>query len=260
MAELLSVKKERGVALITLENQKKLNAMSTALVRELREALEDIENDESVGVTVITSVGRAFCAGFNLEEIASKKRGIDIYPVVRNVHKLFLEMQDKGKPIIAAVNGMALGGGLEMTMACDIRIAAESAIFGVPEIHWGLLPVAGGMTRLPRLVGVGLAMELVLTGRNVKSDEALRIGLVNRVVPDDKLMEETMKMAEMIASAPAISIATGKATIYLNLDTNTYSATINESKAICKLLDTEDAQEGLHSFLEKRPHVPYKGR
>lgn len=260
MAELLSLKKIGWVGLITLENPKKRNAISSKLILEMHEALNDIEADNNIRVTVITGSGGAFCAGFNISELAGAKCGAEFYPTARNIHKLFLEMEDKGKPIIAAINGLTFGGGLEMSMACDIRIAAESAVFGVPEIVMGLLPAAGGMTRLPKLVGAGMAKELVLTGRQVKADEALRIGLLNKVVPDDQLMDEVMQMAELIASRPPISVAVGKATINRNLEADTYSATINESKSIIRLLDTEDAQEGLKAFLEKRPPAAFKGR
>lgn len=260
MGETLSLKKSKRVGLITLENPKKRNALSSTVVRELQEALSEIEADNEIRATVITGSGPAFSAGYNIAELAGAKTGSEFYPTARNIHKLFLEMEDKGKPIIAAINGIAMGGGLELAMACDIRIAAVSAVFGVPEILVGLLPAAGGMTRLPRLVGVGIAKELIYTGRQVKSDEALRIGLVNKVVPDDVLMEEAMQMAELIAGMPPISIAAGKSTVNQNMVTDIYSATINESKAIIKLLDTEDSQEGLKAFLEKRPPAAFKGR
>lgn len=262
MADLLSVKKEGMIALITLENPKKLNAISAKLVLEMHAALHDIEYDDNVRVAVITgsTAGIAFCAGYNLEEISSIKTGRDFYPTARNIHKLFFEMEGMGKPIIAAINGLTLGGGCEMAMACDIRIAAESAAFGVPEILLGLLPAAGGMTRLPRLVGPAVAKEMIFTGRQVKADEALRIGLVNKVVPNDQLMKEAMELAQLIAEKPPISIATGKITVNRNMEADQYSATMNESAAICKVLDTEDAREGLKSFLEKRKPAPYKGR
>lgn len=262
MAELLSVKKEGMIALITLENPKKLNAISSKLILEMHAALHDIEYDSNIRVVVITGspAGIAFCAGYNLEEIESIKTGRDFYPTARNIHKLFLEMEGMEKPIIAAINGLTLGGGLEMSMACDIRIAVESAVFGVPEIILGLLPAAGGMTRLPRLVGSALAREMVYTGRNVKADEALRVGLISKVVPKDLLMKEAMDLAQLIAEKPPISIATAKSTINRNLEVDLHSATLNESIAICKVLDTEDAREGLKSFIEKRKPAPFKGR
>jgi enoyl-CoA hydratase len=262
MADLLSLKKEGMVGVITLENPKKLNAISAKLVLEMNAAIHEIEYDDDLRVAVITGnpSGIAFCAGYNLEEVGSVKKGKEFYAPVRNLHKLFLEMEGMGKPIIAAVNGLALGGGCELAMACDIRIAAEAAVFGLPEILLGLLPAAGGMSRLPRLVSLGVAKEMIFTGRNVKSDEALRIGLVNKVVPNDQLMKEAMALAQVIAEKPPISIATGKTTVNRNMETDQYSATMNESAAICKVLDTEDAKEGLASFIEKRKPAPYKGR
>lgn len=259
MGETLSLKKMEQVSLITLEKPKKKNAISSKLIGEMLEALNEIEADNDLRVTVITGSGDSFCAGYDISELAGAKNGSEFYPRARNIHKLFLEMEDKGKPIIAAINGLTMGGGLEMSMACDIRIAAESAVFAVPEIHLGLLPAAGGMTRLPRLVGVGVAKELIYTGRRVTAEEAFRIGLLNKVVPDNQLMEEVMQMARLIASKPPISIAVGKYTVNQNMQTDIYSATINESKGLIKLLDTEDTQEGLKAFLEKRTAV-FKGR
>ncbi|MBF7083006.1 enoyl-CoA hydratase/isomerase family protein [Desulfallas sp. Bu1-1] len=247
------------MGLITLENPKKKNVISSKLISEMLEALNEIEADNNLRVTVITGSGDSFCAGYDISELAGAKSGREFYPRARNIHKLFLEMEDKEKPIIAAINGITMGGGLEMSMACDIRIAAESAVFAVPEIHVGLLPAAGGMTRLPRLVGVGMAKELIFTGRRVTAEEALRIGLLNKVVPDNQLMDEVMQMAKLIASRPPISIAVGKYTVNQNIQTDIYSATINESKSLIKLLDTEDTQEGLNAFLEKRTAV-FKGR
>lgn len=252
MGQLLFFKKLQHVGLITLENPAKKNAISPKLIGELREALNDIETDNSIRVTIITSSSSAFCAGYDISELGSLKNGDEFYPMLRDLHELFLQMEDKKKPIIAAINGIAMGGGFEMSMACDIRIAAESAVFALPEINMGLLPAAGGMTRLPRLVGAGIAKELIFTGRRISAEEALRIGLVNKVVSDEQLLDEAMQMANLIASKPPISIAAGKNIINQNLETDLHSATINESRGFVRLFDTEDAQEGIKAFLEKR--------
>lgn len=252
MDQMLSLKKMNRVGLITLENPRKRNAICPQLVREMMDILNVIEADNDLRVTVITGAGDSFCAGYDISELAGVKDGFEFYPQARNIHKLFLEMEEKGKPIIAAIKGLAMGGGLEMSMACDIRIAAENAIFAVPEIHMGMLPAAGGMTRLPKLVGIGMAKELIFTGRQFTAEEALRIGLLNKVVSDSQVLDEAMKMAETIAGMPPISIAVGKSTINQNFEADTYRATINESNAIAKVLDTEDGKEGLQAFLEKR--------
>lgn len=259
MSNSLTMSKMEHIGVITLENPKKLNAINPKLINEMWEALNVIEAENDIRVVIITGSGNSFCAGYDISELADVKLGSDFYPKSREIHELFLKMENMKKPIIAAINGLAMGGGLEMSLVCDIRIAAENAVFAVPEIHVGLLPAAGGMTRLPRLVGVGKAKELIYTGSRFSAEEAYRIGLLNKVVPADQLMNEVMEMATAIAGCPPLTIAVGKFTINQNLDASLYSATINETNGVVSLWDTEDAQEGLRAFVEKRKAV-FKGR
>ena len=259
MGNSLTLSKMEHVGVITLENPKKRNSINSKLINEMSDALNGIEADNDIRVIIITGSGDSFCAGYDISELAPLKTGSEYYPKGREVQDLFLKIENMKKPIIAAINGLAMGGGLEMSMVCDIRIAAESAVFALPEVHVGLLPAAGGMTRLPRLVGVGKAKELIYTGRRFSAEEACQIGLLNKVVPADQLMNEVMKTASVIAGCPPLSIAVGKFTINQNLDASLYSATINEVNGIVSLWETEDAQEGLRAFVEKRKPV-FKGR
>ncbi|MHB1420730.1 MAG: enoyl-CoA hydratase/isomerase family protein [Bacillota bacterium] len=252
LAETIELTRTGFVGLISMIRPKKRNAISTKLIAELRETIHDLEADDGIRVIVITGSEAAFCAGADISEVAGLRNGRDIYNWIRNVQKLFIEMEDIGKPIIAAVNGVAMGGGMELSMACDLRYAAEGAIFGVPEINIGVLPAAGGMSRLPRLVGLGIAKELIYTGRRVTAEEAIKVGLVNKVFPDEHLLDEVIKIAEDIASKPPITLAVGKSTLHQTLETDIKTAADIEAKAVALVFDTEDRQEGMKAFLEKR--------
>lgn len=259
MGETLSVTKTGRVGLITLEIPKKRNALSKQVVAEMLEALRKFETDGEIRVVVVTGSSGAFCAGADISEVVGLKSGLEFYHWVRNVQKLFLAIEDMPKPVIAAVNGVAMGGGMELCLACDLRIAAEGVIFGVPEINIGVLPAAGGMSRLPRLVGLGVAKELIYTGRRVTSSEALQIGLVNQVVPDGQVLDAALQLAETIAAKAPITLAVGKATLHQTLETDIKTAADIEAKAVAMVFDTEDRQEGMQAFLEKRAAV-FKGR
>jgi enoyl-CoA hydratase len=216
---------------------------------ELVKGLEELDRDEEVRVIVLTGSGRAFAAGADLAEM-SRATPVDL--VLGRRFELWDRIRKVSKPIIAAVGGYCLGGGNELAMNCDIIIASEAATFGQPEVNVGIIPGAGGTQRLPRVVGKYKAMEMVLTGRSISAEEAYRVGLVNRVVPAESLMEEAKKLAAEIASKPLISVRSAKEAIQRAQDTTLEVGLEFERKAFYMLFATEDGKEGMKAFLEKR--------
>ena len=256
--ENITYEKKDNIAIITLNRPKALNALSSALIRELGQALHDAEEDENIRAVIITGAGdRAFAAGADVSELAGRTPE-EIYRYLRAGRDNVLDFIRKmTKPVIAAVNGLALGGGCELTMACDIVIASETARFGQPEINLGVTPGWGGMARLARIVGHHKAMELSMTGDMIDAQEAYRLGLVNKVVPPDKLMEEAMALAKKLAEKAPLAIKAVKDVV--NMSLYDIPAMEYEAHAFTKLFATEDAQEGTKAFLEKRKPV-WKGR
>jgi len=223
---------------------------------ELVKELEQLDRDPSVGVIVLMGGERAFAAGADLAEM-SEANPVDL--VLGRRFELWDRIRKVSKPIIAAVNGYCLGGGNELAMNCDIIIASETAKFGQPEVNVGIMPGAGGTRRLTRVVGKYKAMEMILTGKPISAEEAYRVGLVNRVVPAESLIEEAKKTAVEIASNPPISVRAAKETILRAQDTTLEVGLEFERKAFCTILATEDAKEGMKAFLEKRSPI-FKGK
>lgn len=250
------VSREGNIGIVQLNRPKVLNALISELMRELVQALEDLDRDESVYVVILTGNEKAFAAGADLKEMS------EATPVSLMMGRRF-ELWDRirkiSKPIIAAVSGYCLGGGNELAMNCDIIIASETASFGQPEVNVGIMPGAGGTQRLTRAVGKQKAMEMILTGKPISASEAYRIGLVNRVVPVESLMDEAKKMANDIASKPPISVRAAKEAILRAQDTTLEVGLDFERKAFYMLFATEDGKEGMKAFLEKRKPV-FKGK
>lgn len=241
-----------GIARVTVNRPDKLNALNDAVIAELSEAMGQIENDSSIrGVIVTGSGGKAFVAGADIAEL-SRQGPFDGKARAMVGQAVFRRIERCGKPVIAAVNGFALGGGCELAMACHIRIASESAKFGQPEAKLGIAPGYGGSVRLPRLVGKGRALEILLTGGMIDAAEAYRIGLVNRVVPADQLLEESEKMLRtMLANGPLalrICIEAVDSALEATLD----EALLLEANYFGLLASTQDMREGMAAFLEKR--------
>ena len=239
-----------NVGLITLNRPEALNALNTELSREVGEALESFDANEGVGAIVITGSKKAFAAGADIKEMASKSfsdvHAIDLFA---NINQNFARTR---KPIIAAVSGYALGGGCELAMGCDFIIAADNAKFGQPEINLGVIPGIGGSQRLTSLVGKSKAMDMILTGRMMDAEEAERSGLVSRVVPVDDLMDEVMKIAAGIADKSLPSVQLAKDVVNRALEM-TLSEGINyERRAFHGLFATDDQSEGMSAFMEKR--------
>ncbi|MGB5079862.1 MAG: enoyl-CoA hydratase [Burkholderiales bacterium] len=248
--ENILVETRGRVGLITLNRPKALNALNDALMNELGDALGKFDADEGIGAIVLTGSGKAFAAGADIG--AMKDWGyMDVYKgefVTRNWER----MKAVRKPVIAAVAGFALGGGCELAMMCDILIAAEDARFGQPEINLGVIPGAGGTQRLPRAVGKAKAMDMVLTGRMMDAAEAERAGLVSRVVPADKLIEEALAAAGRIAGFSQPSVMMAKEAINRAFESPLAEGILFERRLFHALFATEDQKEGMAAFLEKR--------
>ncbi|HSG01236.1 MAG TPA: enoyl-CoA hydratase-related protein [Vicinamibacterales bacterium] len=250
--ENLLVERDGGVLTITVNRPKVLNALNSATLAELASAIDEAGTDHGVRVVVITGSGdRAFVAGADIKELAA------LTPVGAQEHgrrgQLLCERIERlGKPVIAAVNGFALGGGCELAMACTVRLAADTAKLGQPEINLGLIPGFAGTQRLARLVGRGRALEMLLTGQPIPADEAWRIGLVNRVVPAAELATEVRALAVALASKPAVAVRFILEAVTNGLDMAGRDAEQYEATLFGLVFSTDDMREGTRAFLEKR--------
>jgi 2-(1,2-epoxy-1,2-dihydrophenyl)acetyl-CoA isomerase len=244
-----------GVGLITLNRPEKLNAFADRMREELAEVVTDVAADTAIRAVVITGAGRAFCAGADVARMHDLVVGEDwdtLESFVEIGMSVVRTIDELGKPVLAAVNGVAAGGGANLALACDIRIAAASASIGQTFSRLGLQPDWGGTCLLPRLVGLGRALELVLTGDLLPADEAVRIGLFNRVVDDDRVVSETVSLAERIAARPPQAIALAKQALRASNAMSLPQALDVERTNQMRLLKTPDAREAMRAFLEKR--------
>ncbi|MBX6320142.1 enoyl-CoA hydratase [Pigmentiphaga sp.] len=254
MSEALVLVERRGrVGLLTLNRPKALNALNDALMDELGAALLAFDADPEIGAMIITGSEKAFAAGADIGAMKDWSY-MDVYGsdyITRNWETL----RKIRKPVIAAVAGYALGGGCELAMMCDILVAADNAKFGQPEIKLGIIPGAGGSQRLPRAVGKAKAMDLILTGRMMDAAEAERAGLVSRVVAADRLLEEAVEMATVIASMSLPSVMMAKEAVNRAFETPLSEGLLFERRLFHSLFGTEDQKEGMEAFLAKRPPV-----
>ncbi len=249
--ENLLFKKEGNIGVLSINRPKALNALNSQTLDELNGAIDEIEKNDEIHVLIITGEGRSFVAGADIAEMKSLN-AIEGRDFGDKGLKVFRKIELMTKPVIAAVNGFALGGGCELSMAADIRIASEKALFGQPETGLGIIPGFGGTQRLPRIVGQGKAMELILTCDNISADEAFRIGLVNKVVAPEDLMEEAMKMAGKIASKGQIAIRFAKEAINRGIETDIETGIVIEKELFGLTFSTEDQEEGMSAFLDKK--------
>ena len=252
------LEKEDNIATITF-NRPPMNPISIDLVKDVNAAINNIKEDHSTRVVIITGAGdRAFAAGadVNVFKGANPER---MRELARVGQQLSRELEDLGLPVIAAINGFALGGGVELAMACDIRLASDTARLGQPEVGLGITPGYGGTQRLPRLVGKGMAKLLIFTGDMIDAQEALRIGLVQRVVPQAELLGEAKALAGKLATMPPLTLAAGKEAINRGLEVDLERGLSIESLEFGILRSTEDYQEGTSAFLEKRK-ASFKGK
>lgn len=259
MYETLIVEKQDRVAIVKINRPDKLNALNAKVIEELGDVFTKLKDDPEIFVIILTGSGeKAFSAGADISGFpdldAVKGREFAI-----RGQKVFSLIENLGKPVIAAVNGYALGGGCELCMACTIRIASENAKFGQPEVNLGIIPGYGGTQRLPRLVGKGRALELILTGRIIDANEAYHIGLVSKVVPQDKLMEEAMNLAKTLLGKGPIALKLAIEAVNRGLDVSIEEGLKIEADLFGLTCATEDQKEGAKAFLEKRK-PEFKGR
>ncbi len=249
--ETILIAKEGHVATITINRPKALNALSTQVLTELNAALDEVAADKDVYALVITGAGeKSFVAGADIAEMKDKSvEEAAIYGKFGN--EVFRKIETFRCPVIAAVNGFALGGGCELAMSCDIRVASENAVFGQPEVGLGITPGFGGTQRLARLVGAGIAKEMIYTARNIKADRAAEIGLVNKVVAAEELLPTVMKMAAGIAKNAPIAVAYAKKAINNGLQTDIDGGIAIEVEEFSNCFATEDQTYGMTCFLEK---------
>jgi enoyl-CoA hydratase len=248
--ENIILEKKNGIATITINRPQVRNALNKQSWMEIQKAVEEVKRDNEVKVLIITGAGdKAFVAGADINELHARTMLEALDALSQSI---LWEIDNLPKPVIAAVNGYALGGGCELAMACDIRIASERARFGQPEVGLGLLAGAGGTQRLPRLVGIGKAKELLFTGDIIDAAEAKEIGLVNKVVPGENLMQAAQEMAEKIMSKAPLAIRLTKAAINAGANMDMRAALALERLCQTVLFTTADRKEGTGAFLEKR--------
>jgi enoyl-CoA hydratase len=255
----LLYEKADGIAKVTVNRPEALNALNSTVYSELYDLFDEIENDEDVRVAILTGAGeKSFVAGTDIVEMQNMNT-LEIARFVDTIRKASDRVYTLSKPTIAAINGYALGGGCEIAMCCDLRIASERARFGQPEINLGLIPGASGTQRLPRMVGVAKAKEMIFLGDMIDAATALNLGLVNKVVPLEKLMDEAMGWAKKLASKSLPVLTMAKKSIDTGVDTDIASGLNMEARCVSLCFALQDQKEGMKAFLEKR-QADFKNR
>lgn len=250
--ENILIEKEGNLAIVTINRPTKLNALNKPTIEELHQALKQIEKDKDTRVIILTGSGeKAFVAGADIKEFSNFRQSAGSQLASKGQELLFDYIQNLGKPVISAINGFALGGGLELAMASHFRVASKNAKMGLPEVTLGLIPGYGGTQRLPQLVGKGRAMEMIMTAQMIDAETALNYGLVNHVVEQDELLDFTKKIASKIALNSATAIAKAIKSINANFKENV-NGFHEEIKNFGECFETEDFKEGTTAFLEKR--------
>ena len=256
---LVEVTKQGNVGIVTMNRPEALNALSSAVFADLTAALDQVEQDDDVYVVIITGAGRAFVAGADIGEMANMnvEEGLAFSELGNS---LLMRVDMFPKPTIAAVNGFALGGGCELSLACDIRIASEKAKFGQPEVGLGIIPGFGGTQRMARIIGTGAAMELIYTAETIDAKRAEAIGMVNHVVAPDELMDFALNLANKIAANAQVAIRTSKMAIRRGIDCDISTAVTYEALAFATCFGTEDQKDAMKAFVEKRTLNGFKNR
>ena len=258
--ETLIYEKEEGIAIITLNRPDRLNALSFKLKEEVTAVFDEIEQDDQIKVVILTGGEKAFSAGADIKERSTIQVGqSQFFFAQRKSADFYTRIERFEKPVIGAVSGVAVGGGCELALVCDLRIVSETARFGLPEVKLGMIPAAGGTQRLPRIIGKARAKELIFTGDFIDAQEAYRCGLVNKVVPVERLMEEARTLAKKLIGNPPLSVKFAKRAIDGGFEMDITSALDYETHCASLLYASEDRQEGMKAFVEKRK-PEFKGR
>ena len=247
----IKVEREQNILIITMNKPKAMNALNNDTLSELLEVIRFLEEEREILGVILTGEGKAFVAGADISQM--KDYGAEEGKTYANfAQKIFNKLEDLEKPVIAAINGYALGGGCELAMSCDLRIASDKAVFGQPEVNLGVIPCFGGTQRLSRLIGAGRAKDLIYTGRLIQADEALTMGLVNKVVEAENLIDEAKKMMNLILEKAPIAVRYAKVAINSGLDLDLDNALELEKDLAALSFASEDKKEGMYAFLEKR--------
>lgn len=248
----VTIDRHEAVAVVTMRRPEAFNAFNTEQLQALLEAVREVEADGAIRAVVLTGEGRrAFASGADIKEMAEKGPS-EALAFARLGHAVANAIARNTRPWVAAVNGYALGGGCEIAIACDMRIASENAVFGQPEVSLGVTPGWGGTQRLPRLVGAGLASEMILSGRRVHAEEALRIGLISAIYPQDELLPKALELAASIAANAPVAVAAAKRAIAMIYDADLAAGLAFEEHAFALCFDTADQKEGMAAFIGKR--------
>ena len=257
--EFITYEVEGQIGIITINRPKALNALNSTVLEELDKTLDAVDL-QTVRCLILTGAGeKSFVAGADIGEMSTLTKA-EGEAFGKKGNDVFRKLETFPIPVIAAVNGFALGGGCEISMSCDIRICSENAVFGQPEVGLGITPGFGGTQRLARLVGPGMAKQLIYAAKNIKADEALRIGLVNAVYPLEELMDAAEKLAATIAKNAPIAVRACKKAINEGLQVDMDRAIVMEEKLFGSCFETADQKEGMGAFLEKRKHEPYQNK
>jgi enoyl-CoA hydratase len=255
MYETILTETRERVGLVRLNRPKALNALNRLLLTELMQALDEFDRDPAIGAIVISGDERAFAAGADISEMAESSA---VEMLLRDQISLFDRITRIHKPVIAAVSGWCLGGGCELMLSCDMAVASETARFGQPEVKLGVIPGAGGTQRLTRAVGKAVAMEMVLNNRTLTATEALAMGMINRVVPPERFLDEALTLATEIAGRAPLAVRMGKEMVNLAFETPLSQGISAERRAFYFLFASADQKEGMQAFLAKRP-AEWKG-
>ena len=250
--------KEDNIGIIKLNRPKSLNALNKKLMSEIEDTIDKISIDDTLKAVMITGDEKSFAAGADIDEVKEIKEAATAFNFAKGVGRVYNKIENLEKPVIAVISGFALGGGCELILACDLRIASPDAKFGLPEIKLGILPGGGGTQRLLRLVGATKAKELLYLGDQINAEEALRIGLINRIYPKETIFEEGKKLTKKLAKQAPVALKMIKSLINTGMNLDLKGALENELKAFSILFSTEDKVEGINAFLEKR-EANFKG-
>ena len=250
--DIIKFEREESIGTITLNRPEQMNALGTHLINQLSNLLDEIAKDDGIRVVILAGNERFFCVGADISEISKINTAVKAHAFFSNIQSFFNKVAEFEKPVIAAISGFALGGGCELALACDLRIAADNAKLGLPEIKLGIIPGGGGTQRLTRIIGITKTKELLYTGDSIDAKEALSMGLINKVTPVKSLIDESKKMASKIATKPPFAMKMAKHAVNGGINMDIKSAIAYEARCLEILFSTEDMKEGVNAFIEKR--------